>query len=268
MYRSDGSRLGGDPSEGGCDTRVARLATLMLQAVFLQPFSQKSRTPTVAKECQIGLYDTSEADLALFWNSWSAGFLRERLYVFNTVGCAGAMGTSQDYPPLWWPLPWAAAPHTAARRWGAVPSANFVLHITHSYGRTSAHPDAHKTVGGQRVTPCTRVPTASPRAPVKGETRPPAAWRARGRERASRRSATPPPHSRVTELPPPVPWRGLARRPDSTTTGHRRLRGPPGPTRGAEAGAKRSPFATGAAAAAAPPPPPHRRRLTAAAAPD
>jgi len=45
----------------------------------IQPFSQRSRTPTVAKECQIGLYDTSEADLALFWNSWSAGYLRERL---------------------------------------------------------------------------------------------------------------------------------------------------------------------------------------------
>jgi len=47
--------------------------------VRVQPFSEKSRTPTVAKECQIGLYDTSEADLALFWNSWSAGLLRERL---------------------------------------------------------------------------------------------------------------------------------------------------------------------------------------------
>jgi len=48
----------------------------------LQPFSQKSRTPTVAKEFQIGLYDPAEADLELFCNSWSAGFLGERLYVF------------------------------------------------------------------------------------------------------------------------------------------------------------------------------------------
>jgi len=47
----------------------------------LQPFSQKSRTPTVAKVCQIGLYDPAEADLELFRNSWSAGFLGERLYV-------------------------------------------------------------------------------------------------------------------------------------------------------------------------------------------
>jgi len=40
----------------------------------LQPFSQKSRTPTVAKEIQIGLYHPAEADLELFRNSWSAGF--------------------------------------------------------------------------------------------------------------------------------------------------------------------------------------------------
>jgi len=46
----------------------------------IQPFSQKSRTPTVAKEFQIGLYDPTEADLELFCNSWSAGFLGERLY--------------------------------------------------------------------------------------------------------------------------------------------------------------------------------------------
>jgi len=47
---------------------------------YVQPFSQKSRTPTVAKEFQIGLYDPAEADLELFCNSWSAGFLGERLY--------------------------------------------------------------------------------------------------------------------------------------------------------------------------------------------
>jgi len=45
----------------------------------IQPFSQKSRTPTVTTECQIGLYDPAEADLELFCNSWSAGFLGERL---------------------------------------------------------------------------------------------------------------------------------------------------------------------------------------------
>ena len=61
--------------------QIWRTACLIsAKGIQIQPFSQKSRTPTVAKECQIGLHDTSEADLALFWNSWSAGFLRERLY--------------------------------------------------------------------------------------------------------------------------------------------------------------------------------------------
>jgi len=46
----------------------------------IQPFSQKSRTPTVAKEFQIGLCGVVEADLELFCNSWSAGFSGERLY--------------------------------------------------------------------------------------------------------------------------------------------------------------------------------------------
>ena len=46
----------------------------------LQPFSQKSRTPTVAKEFQIGLYDPAEADWELFRSSWSAEFFGERLY--------------------------------------------------------------------------------------------------------------------------------------------------------------------------------------------
>ena len=34
----------------------------------VQAFSQNSRTPTVAKEFQIGLYDPAEADLELFSN--------------------------------------------------------------------------------------------------------------------------------------------------------------------------------------------------------
>jgi len=42
--------------------------------------TQKSRTPTVPKEFQIGLYDPTEADLEHLWNCCSAGFLRERLY--------------------------------------------------------------------------------------------------------------------------------------------------------------------------------------------
>jgi len=46
----------------------------------LQPFSQKSRTPTVPKQFQIGLCGVVEADLELFGNSCSAGVSRERLY--------------------------------------------------------------------------------------------------------------------------------------------------------------------------------------------
>ena len=49
------------------------------KTVLIQPFSQKSHTPTVPKEFQIGLYDPAEADLEHFWNCCSAGFLGERL---------------------------------------------------------------------------------------------------------------------------------------------------------------------------------------------
>ena len=55
-------------------------ASTSVHGLSLQPFSKKSRTPTVAIEFQIGLYDPAEADLELFCNSWSAGFLGERLY--------------------------------------------------------------------------------------------------------------------------------------------------------------------------------------------
>jgi len=65
--RSDGEACG---LRGGCfgweghnDRRGCRT---------LQPFSQKPRTPTVAKECQIGLYDPAEGDLELFCNSCGA----------------------------------------------------------------------------------------------------------------------------------------------------------------------------------------------------
>ena len=45
----------------------------------LQPFSQKVRSPTVAKDFQISLYDHVEADLESFGDSCSAGVLGERL---------------------------------------------------------------------------------------------------------------------------------------------------------------------------------------------
>jgi len=59
----------------------ARAAIVMFQTTqsWIQPFSQKSRTPTVPKEFEIGLYDPAEADLEHFWYCCSAGFLRERL---------------------------------------------------------------------------------------------------------------------------------------------------------------------------------------------
>ena len=55
--------------------------SILPPGLALQPFSQNSRTPTVAKEFQIGLYDPAEADLELCCNNWSAGFLGERLYL-------------------------------------------------------------------------------------------------------------------------------------------------------------------------------------------
>jgi len=49
----------------------------------VQRFSQKSRTATVPKVFQISLCGVVEADLELFCNSWSAGILGERLYVWG-----------------------------------------------------------------------------------------------------------------------------------------------------------------------------------------
>ena len=61
---------------------VAMMTNTTLEREFqsVQPFSQTYRTPTVAKEFLIGLDDPAEADWELFCNSWSAGFLGERLY--------------------------------------------------------------------------------------------------------------------------------------------------------------------------------------------
>jgi len=63
-------------------TVVHLSAAVCVQSISgrMQPFSQKSRTPTVAKEFQIGLCGPAESDEELFCNSWSAGFLGERLY--------------------------------------------------------------------------------------------------------------------------------------------------------------------------------------------
>jgi len=59
-----------------CFSKVSSLACFF----ELQPISQKSCTPTVAKEFQIGLCGVVEADLELCCNCWSAELLGERLY--------------------------------------------------------------------------------------------------------------------------------------------------------------------------------------------
>jgi len=78
----------GAPVAGG--TRLRRLMRAMGAAgaahILLQPFSQNSHTPTVAKEFQIGHYDPTEADLEHSWNSCGEGFLGERLYIHASPG--------------------------------------------------------------------------------------------------------------------------------------------------------------------------------------
>ena len=68
---------------------------LLFPFLQVQPFSQKSRTATVPKVFQIGLCGVVEADLELFWYSWSAGFLGERLYAAN-------LATYRLYPFWFW----------------------------------------------------------------------------------------------------------------------------------------------------------------------
>jgi len=66
-------------SQGAAEGGSERTTSLLLQ-----PFSQKSRTATVPEVFQIGLCGVVEADIELFWDSWSAGFLGERLYVLDS----------------------------------------------------------------------------------------------------------------------------------------------------------------------------------------
>jgi len=62
---------------------VGKLHAVCLHFLFefvpLQPFYKKSRTLSVAEVFQIGHCGVVEADSELFYNSWSAGFLKERL---------------------------------------------------------------------------------------------------------------------------------------------------------------------------------------------
>jgi len=70
-----------DKNETALHCREGRFFRLLHEKRGLQPFSQKSRTATVPKVLRIGLCGVVEADLELFCNSWSAGFLGDRLYL-------------------------------------------------------------------------------------------------------------------------------------------------------------------------------------------
>jgi len=59
------------------------LLDILISLQHIQPFSQKSRTPTVAKEFQIGLYDPAEADSELFCNSFECGIFRRTAVFWN-----------------------------------------------------------------------------------------------------------------------------------------------------------------------------------------
>jgi len=74
------SVLGGHgSSEQLCAPLCSARLVFLNDRLNVQPFSQKSRTRTVAKEFQIGLCGVVEADSAVCSNGWKAGFLGERL---------------------------------------------------------------------------------------------------------------------------------------------------------------------------------------------
>ena len=66
------------------------LGCLIFGTRTIQPFSQKSLTATVPKVFQIGLRGVVEADLELFCNSWSVGFLEN--------GCLQSFSSSPFVP--------------------------------------------------------------------------------------------------------------------------------------------------------------------------
>ena len=68
---------------------------------------RNSRSPTGAQAFQIGLYDPAEADLEHVWDSCSAGFLGERLYILFFFKAAASSAeadvssVSGDSCPCW-----------------------------------------------------------------------------------------------------------------------------------------------------------------------
>jgi len=64
-----------------CHAHTPRVWGREIQAYwYVQPFSRKSLPEIVPNVFQIGLYGVVEADLGLFCNRWSEGFLGKRLY--------------------------------------------------------------------------------------------------------------------------------------------------------------------------------------------
>jgi len=63
----------------GVTAAVQRGVWCSATATAVQQFSENSLIAIVSKEFQIGLYGVVEADWELFGDSWSEGFLGERL---------------------------------------------------------------------------------------------------------------------------------------------------------------------------------------------
>jgi len=78
-WKGAASQGGYHQQAGGPRLPVDQGALRGVKIDCLQSFSQKSHTPTVAKEFQIGHYDPTEADLEHCWNCCSGGFVGERL---------------------------------------------------------------------------------------------------------------------------------------------------------------------------------------------
>jgi len=171
QYRALSSLVG---LTGRTSIRTWRVSILFLRLFFrnptdkntvngIQPFSQKSHTPTVPKEFQIGLHDPAEADLEHFWNCCSVGFLGERLYcgacwvsVRRRMRLSGQRGRA---PRGWRGCSWGRWGRPGNRREGRATVA-----ARSSNATPKRLPMAEKRLGGTRGTA-----RAARRAPVPAE---------------------------------------------------------------------------------------------------